>query len=190
HLTNLTVRAEFRGQAGDAVRAVDPDPREREQAVSRRGGPEALDRRTEKPGRTDGGEDARVVAAGRITEEIDRNVETPPDPPPRAGDLVPEGRGPERGQVEVIDRVRIDLPALANHELDLPDRQLAVQQVADGEVEDAGPVALREQRPNVRKVFAIAVVEGEDDGPRRQRVAAPPVVVDAMEGDCVEAVGA
>src|SRR6185436_5703934 len=138
HLTNLTVRAEFRGQAGDAVRAVDPDPREREQAVSRRGGPEALDRRTEKPGRTDGGEDARVVAAGRITEEIDRNVETPPDPLPRAGDLVPEGRGPERGQVEVIDRVRIDLPALANHDLDLPDRQLAVEQVADGEVEAGG----------------------------------------------------
>src|SRR4029078_2653956 len=115
------------------------------------------------------GESAECVEADGITEEIDRNVEPAPDPLPRAGDLVPEGRGPERGQVEVIDRVRIDLPAVANHELDLPDRQLAVEQVADGEGEDAGPVALREQRPNVRKVFSVAVVEGEDDGPRRER---------------------
>src|SRR5205085_451931 len=105
---NLTVGAELRGQARNAIRAVDADPGQRQQAVPRRGRPEALDRRAEEPGRAHGGEDAPVVAAGRVAEEVDGNVEAPPDPRSRARDLVPEVGGAERRQVEMVDRVGVD----------------------------------------------------------------------------------
>src|SRR6185503_4745505 len=102
---------------------------------------------------THGGENTRVVAAGRIAEEIDRHAEPAPDPRARACNLVSELGGAKRRQVEVVDRVGVDLPALADHQPDLRDGQLAVEQVADGEVEHAGPVATRKQWPNVREVL-------------------------------------
>src|SRR5204862_1975921 len=79
HLTNLTVGAELRGEPGDAVRAVDSDPRQRQQAVAGRGRPGALDRRSEEAGRTNGGEHTCVVAARGIAEEGDRNMEEAPE---------------------------------------------------------------------------------------------------------------
>src|SRR2546423_2922981 len=89
-----------------------------------------------------GGEHAGVEAARGVAEEVDGDVEAAPDPYARAGDLVAEGGRAERRQVDVVDRVGVDLPALADHQADLRHRQLAVEEVADGEIEDTRPVAV------------------------------------------------
>src|SRR5436190_10043650 len=187
-LTTTTLSAELRGQARDAVGAGHADSRQREEAVARRGAPRAFDRRAEEACGAHGRDHARVVATGRVAEEGDRDVEDAPDPGPRPGNLVSQGGPAERRQVDVVDRMGVDLPALPDHQPNLTDGQLAVEQVPDGQVENARPVALGQERADAREILRVAVVEGDDDRPGRQRVAALPVGVDAAKRDGVVAV--
>src|SRR3954465_9828761 len=107
---NLTVGAELRGEARNAIGTVHTDPGQLQEAVPWRGWPEPLDRGAEEAGRAHSGEYALVVAARRGAEEVDRNVEAPVDPDSRSRDLVPEIGGAERRQVGMVDRMGVDLP--------------------------------------------------------------------------------
>ena len=74
------------GEARDPIAATDADAAELEGRSWRR---ETLDRRRgrQEPCLSHGRDDASVVPAARVAEEVDRDAEEPPELAPRACDL-------------------------------------------------------------------------------------------------------
>src|SRR5919199_683448 len=106
-----------------------------------------------------------------------------PQPRPRLLELDPQRCGPERGQIGMADRVGVDLPACGDHRLHALGMQIA--QVAQLEVEHAGPAHRAQGGQGMGVLARVAVVEREDDGLGGQESAAMPGVPDLLEGHTV-----
>jgi len=91
---------------------------------------------------------------------------------------MPKLRCPDRRQVRMRERVRVDLPAR-------PDQLTHVtrHEVPDLEIQDSFPTVRAEDRHGDGVVAAIAVVEGKHDRSRRQRRSPAPVGEYAVERD-------
>src|SRR5207247_1129218 len=123
-----------------ALTAVHPDARERPD-VARAGESVAGAGRAEVARGLHGRDHGIVVAAGRIAEEIDRDVELATQETPRLRHLRLQLRRSERRQVGVVDGVRVELPAGGDQRTDAHwGKTPGVALVSHLEIEHARPV--------------------------------------------------
>ena len=92
-----------------------------------------------------------------------------------------------RRQIRVRERVRVDLPAVGHQRADLVLGDPALAEVAQLEVEHAGPAEPAQHRPRVRVLRQVAVVEGDHDRLARERAAVLPRVERLPQRDRVVA---
>ena len=110
------------------------------------------------------GENPRVIAAGGIAEEL-RHAGAEPSPqlPPRAGELDTQLRVRDHREIRVGKGVRVQLPAVGQQRVDLVFSETTLAEVAQFQVQHAGPAKPAQHRSRVAVLRQVAVVEGDDD---------------------------
>ena len=116
-------------------------------------------------------------------------MEAAADVPPRDHELAAQPGVVHRRQVRVGEGVGVDLPARADQPACERRGQVAAAQVVHLEVQHARPAEPGQHGPRRGVLGEVAVVEGDDDGPARERGARPPGAQHGGEGGGVESGG-
>ena len=139
--------------------------------------------RAQVAGRAHRRHDARVVAAGRIAEEVDGHAEEGAEFLARHRELVREALGVERAEVDVRDGMGVDLPSFRDHRTHLARVHPRPRAGARDEVQHAGPLQGLQQRGDDREVAGVPIVERHDHRAGRQCPGAVPGIVDLAQCD-------